>query len=93
MRGARKWELMQNSSSWQFAHDEISNDRLHTGNFRVINIASNYVSSMNYERLRDTGRNMVLVNQGFEQRNTTTYDYEAMKNNAKKLRFGNFCNQ
>ncbi|KAH3724261.1 hypothetical protein DPMN_050076 [Dreissena polymorpha] len=34
---------------------------------------------------------MVLVNQGFEQRNTTTYDYEAMKNNAYKLRFGNFC--
>ncbi|KAH3798941.1 hypothetical protein DPMN_152545 [Dreissena polymorpha] len=33
---------------------------------------------------------MVLVNQGFEQRNTSTYDYEAMKNNAKKLRFGNF---
>ena len=56
MRGTRKWELMQNSSSWQFAHDEISNDRLHTGNLRVMNIVSNYVSSMNYERLRDTGR-------------------------------------
>ena len=53
MRGTRKWELMQNSSSWQFAHDEISNDRLHTGNLRVMNIVSNYVSSMNYERLRD----------------------------------------
>ncbi|KAH3773814.1 hypothetical protein DPMN_175184 [Dreissena polymorpha] len=58
-----------------------------------MNIANNYVSSMNYERLRDTGRLMVLVNQGFEQRNTTTYNYEAMENNAKKLRFGNFCNQ
>ncbi|KAH3720853.1 hypothetical protein DPMN_063762 [Dreissena polymorpha] len=58
-----------------------------------MNIVSNYVSSMNYERLRDTGRKMVLVNQGFEQRNTTTYDYEATENNAKKLRFINFCNQ
>ena len=45
---------MQNSSSWHYAHNKISNDRLHTGNLRVLNIVSNYVSSMNYERLRDS---------------------------------------
>ncbi|KAH3771752.1 hypothetical protein DPMN_173079 [Dreissena polymorpha] len=61
MRGTRKWELIQISSFWQFAQDEISNDRLHIGNLRVINIASNYVSSMNYERLRDTLVVMCMV--------------------------------